>query len=113
MPSPRDEPLSPLPGSLVKSTALATPSASAESRAAAASLASNNSSSDMTKENAKPGMETSKPPAMVCGMHAGLFAALAYSVVSITITLFNKASTCCLTGDAVFWAPLRPWHARG
>jgi hypothetical protein len=91
MPSPRDEPLSPLPGSLVKSTALALATPSAESRAAAAaSLAS--TSSDMTKENAKPGMETSKPPAMVCGMHAGVFAALAYSVVSITITLFNKAS---------------------
>ena len=57
----------------------------------------------LTSEPAKPEAPTEmaakkdeKPAAgaakLVCGMHAGLFAALAYSLVSITITLFNKAS---------------------
>ena len=42
----------------------------------------------MSKENTKP--TPLSPTALVCGMNAGVFAALAYSVVSITITLFNK-----------------------
>ena len=44
------------------------------------------------------------PPssAHICGMNAGLFAALAYAFVSVTITLFNKSVLTMYAFDATF-----------
>jgi hypothetical protein len=85
-----------------KATAVPAPTSSPRDPAGVTKLLSSGVVSEPPKPDGASSTEMAakkeeKPPAggapkLVCGMHAGLFAALAYSLVSITITLFNKAS---------------------
>jgi hypothetical protein len=85
-----------------KATAVPAPTSSPRDPAGVTKLLSSGVVSEPPKPDGASSTEMAakkeeKPPAggapkLVCGIHAGLFAALAYSLVSITITLFNKAS---------------------